>query len=232
MKYPLLLSFAALALSGIGCEIEDETSPDQGEVVDAVEAGCDLYADNCAGCHGATARGDGEHAVHLMPGATDLVAPESANKPAEERFQRIMKGGAMPPYNSAMPAFEGQLSDEQVWQILALLDSMANGGSQVCAWSGSGGGGGGASGAGGGTGGGGNMLAHCTEWCGCLATHCASYAGYPFASPGACETTCQQTDPALIACWQDFCAQVPGDPALAGHTCEHAWGTLGAFECE
>ncbi|MEQ9318024.1 MAG: c-type cytochrome [Polyangiaceae bacterium] len=229
------LSFSIAAGCGEQATPDEEGFRHQGDAA-AIEEGCTLYSQNCAGCHGDQGHGDGLHAMHLMPGATSLVAPESIDKSVEHRFERIMNGGAVPPYNSGMPAYQGVLSEDDVWKILALIHSMAHGGGQVCALEGGAGGAGGTGGAGvggaGGTGGAGGVPPHCTQWCSCLTTHCSTFSGYPFASVEDCHATCMQTEESLIACWQDFCDDVPNNPGLAEHQCEHAWGALGNFECE
>lgn len=233
------LVLAAPSLLWLACEVDE--SPIQ-EDTSAFEAGCQTYARNCAGCHGPKGHGDGQHAQHLVPGATNLVSSQSTGKSAEHRFERIMKGGDLPPYNSGMPAYEGLLTETEVWQVIEFIDSMAAGGSHECRGStgssvgGSSGDGGALNGSGGGgglggAGGGVGAPPECVAWCGCLATYCASFPGYPFADEDACIATCLETDDALVSCWLGFCETVESNPGLADHQCEHAWGGLGDFEC-
>jgi mono/diheme cytochrome c family protein len=40
-------------------------------------------------------------------------------------FWRIMDGGAMDPWNSSMPAQKGILTDDQVWQVVTFLRTLA-----------------------------------------------------------------------------------------------------------
>lgn len=65
MKPHMILAAAAGAALLAGCVIDDGM-PEAGE-------GAALYAENCAICHGATGRGDGELASDLQPKPADLT---------------------------------------------------------------------------------------------------------------------------------------------------------------
>ncbi len=41
-------------------------------------------------------------------------------------FWRVSKGGAMEPFNSAMPAWESGLTDEQRWQVISYVRTLAD----------------------------------------------------------------------------------------------------------
>jgi mono/diheme cytochrome c family protein len=103
-------------------EFASLTNPLAGNA-DAVTAGKDLYAANCASCHGDTGLGDGVAGGSLDPKPANLV---TAAKETTEGYlyYRITKGGMMDPMNSAMPAQEGLLTEEQIWQLVSYIKSL------------------------------------------------------------------------------------------------------------
>lgn len=103
--------------------------------------GCGIYAQQCSDCHGALGRGDGIHAKHLTPAPADLGAPASKSKSDAQLFDRIWLGGAMPPYNSGMPAYKDILSRDQVWQTVSYVRSLSGTMPVACAAPGQGAGG-------------------------------------------------------------------------------------------
>lgn len=98
------------------------TNPFAGDAA-AAEAGKAIYQTNCASCHGDTGQGDGPAGQALDPKPTNLAAkvPEQAD---DFLFWRISEGGAMEPFNSAMPAWKGVLSEEQIWQVITYLRTL------------------------------------------------------------------------------------------------------------
>jgi mono/diheme cytochrome c family protein len=92
-----------------------------------VRLGRDLYFGHCFYCHGADLAGDGPYADALDPRPTSFSDPGTIAILEESYvFWRIAKGGAgLPPEGapsrSAMPAWEGVLSSEQIWQVTAFL---------------------------------------------------------------------------------------------------------------
>ncbi len=88
----------------------------------AATAGKDIYATNCASCHGDTGAGDGPAGSALEPKPAALN--NLGTKGDDYLNWRIHEGGAMEPFNSSMPAFKGVLSDEQVWQVIAYIHTL------------------------------------------------------------------------------------------------------------
>lgn len=85
--------------------------------------GKDIYVRSCLACHGERGDGKGPAAVALpvKPSDTTDQAMVAAMSPAFW-FWRVMEGGLVEPYNamgSTMPAWKGQLSEEETWAVIA-----------------------------------------------------------------------------------------------------------------
>jgi mono/diheme cytochrome c family protein len=92
-----------------------------------LEAGRDIYIQNCMYCHGDALSGDGMFADGLRPRPADFTDPGTIVQLSESYvFWRVAKGGpGLPvegkPWNSAMPAWEDELSPTEMWQVIAYL---------------------------------------------------------------------------------------------------------------
>jgi mono/diheme cytochrome c family protein len=90
-----------------------------------VESGRSVYYQNCFYCHGDVTAGKGVYADALNPVPTNLVE----NIPLLQEsflFWRIAKGGpGLPdeggPWDSAMPAWEEFLTEEEIWEVILFL---------------------------------------------------------------------------------------------------------------
>jgi mono/diheme cytochrome c family protein len=102
-------------------EFAGMTNPFEGDDA-AATAGKATYDANCASCHGPEGRGDGAAAASLDPPAGNLQ--ETAAEAGDDYIHwRIAKGGAFEPFNSSMPAWEGVLSDDQIWQLVTYINT-------------------------------------------------------------------------------------------------------------
>jgi mono/diheme cytochrome c family protein len=84
--------------------------------------GVDLYAKNCAVCHG-SASGDSSSspiAKGLYPSAPQLATEGVEDDPEGASFWRIKRGVRL----TGMPSFGGYLSDQQIWTLALFLKQM------------------------------------------------------------------------------------------------------------
>jgi mono/diheme cytochrome c family protein len=97
-----------------------DATNDVGYTTRAILAGGDLYAANCAKCHGDTGLGNGEMAGDLAPSPA-LLAYLMDQPIAVDPYLlwSISEGGVQ--FGTKMPAFKDVLSKQQIWQIVAYL---------------------------------------------------------------------------------------------------------------
>ena len=92
-----------------------------------VENGRKTYYQNCHFCHGDAMAGDGMYAHGLNPIPTNFTDPGTIAQLQESfLFWRIAKGGpGLPaeggPWDSAMPAWEKFLKEEEIWEVILFL---------------------------------------------------------------------------------------------------------------
>lgn len=89
-----------------------------------IEEGRELFMINCRPCHGAKAMGDGPMSVGQRREPADFTGVETIATLVEGAvFWRVNKGGIkLPregaPWESAMPRWETDLTEEQIWKII------------------------------------------------------------------------------------------------------------------
>jgi mono/diheme cytochrome c family protein len=92
-----------------------------------VENGRKTYYRNCHFCHGDAMAGDGMYAHGLNPIPTNFTDSGTIAQLEENfLFWRIAKGGpGLPaeggPWDSAMPAWEKFLKEEEIWEVILFL---------------------------------------------------------------------------------------------------------------
>ena len=85
-----------------------------------LEAGKAIFKDKCARCHGPGGLGDGPDAD---PDATemDLTNPKRAPRnPDGVVYYKVLNGRKRP----QMPAFKDELTEQQIWQVVAYVQSI------------------------------------------------------------------------------------------------------------
>jgi mono/diheme cytochrome c family protein len=91
------------------------------------KAGKPKYDVNCAGCHGKTGKGDGPAAAALNPKPQDHTDGKIMNSLSDQYlFDIIKKGGISVKKSPIMPANEKKLSDQEIWDVVAYIRSLAN----------------------------------------------------------------------------------------------------------
>lgn len=92
-----------------------------------VKEGGNIYFNNCFFCHGAALDGKGHYAHALSPKPQPFTGTDTIAQLSESYiFWRIVTGGpGLPreaaPERSSMPAWEEDLSEEEVWKVILFL---------------------------------------------------------------------------------------------------------------
>lgn len=128
-----LISALLLVLSGCGEDQIDYPSrqmPDS-PMKDTVQlkAGHDLFMSKCASCHGKPSEGRSSRATFFKPPAPDFTNAHYRKIDPAYLYWRIEVGKTIEPYRSqgsVMPAWGVHFSEDQIWQIVAYLQSRAH----------------------------------------------------------------------------------------------------------
>lgn len=87
---------------------------------DALKSAKSIYKEKCANCHGDAGKGDGPDAARYEPGPADFSdAKRMSNVTDGELFYKISEG------KKPMPVFKTKLTEEQRWQLVLLIRSLA-----------------------------------------------------------------------------------------------------------
>ncbi len=91
-----------------------------GYTIPAIAAGGPLYIAHCSKCHGDTGLGNGDLAYSLTPSPA-LLAYMVQQPIAVDQYLlwSVSEGGKQ--FGTAMPAFKDQLTEDQIWDIVAYL---------------------------------------------------------------------------------------------------------------
>jgi mono/diheme cytochrome c family protein len=90
------------------------------------KAGLEVHKKNCLRCHGELGKGDGPAAKLLKTKPTDWSDKSKMSSLSDQDlFKVITKGGEAAGKSKLMPAFGGKLSDQDVWNVIAFIRSLA-----------------------------------------------------------------------------------------------------------
>ncbi len=81
-----------------------------------------MFGANCMVCHGQTGAGDGPAAASLNPKPANLRVHMAAGHTDGQLFEWISQGID----GTAMPAFEGRLSEQQRWDAINYIRTFAS----------------------------------------------------------------------------------------------------------
>ena len=128
----LAVALLAVALAVAGCE--RATTDDAGvrlkpNDANVVAQGAKVYAAHCAACHGANLQGQPNwrvrDAVGRLPAPPHDATGHTWHHPDEVLFnitkQGVAKVANLKDYDTAMPAFEGVLSDAEIIAVLSWI---------------------------------------------------------------------------------------------------------------
>lgn len=123
MPESILVRGNTVALKGL----KNPLRQDQANLSQNIRAGGEVYFKKCFFCHGDHLDGKGLFGDRFFPPPADFTHPTSlVTLPESFAYWRIMKGGqGLPgkyaPWDSAMPAWENQLTEEEVWKVILFI---------------------------------------------------------------------------------------------------------------
>lgn len=86
----------------------------------AIAAGKAIYKDKCSRCHGPGGLGDGPDAEPDHPEMDLTDAKRAERNPDGVVFHKVANGRRRP----RMPAFKDELSEQQIWSVVAYVQTM------------------------------------------------------------------------------------------------------------
>lgn len=122
---PMSIDFRGKTIQILG--LENPLRKDTARLREYLEEGKKLYYENCIFCHGDDLNGNGHFAHGFNPRPYDFTDQGTIAQLQESYvFWRIAKGGpGLPqestPWNSAMPAWEDRLTEEQIWKVVMYI---------------------------------------------------------------------------------------------------------------
>jgi mono/diheme cytochrome c family protein len=91
------------------------------------QTGKAIYERSCIGCHGPTGQGGRMAAMLAVPPRNLAEQAYMGTRSDQQLFDVISKGGAATGLSAAMTAFGSQLSEQQIWDTVAYIRTLAAG---------------------------------------------------------------------------------------------------------
>lgn len=120
---------AALALAGLGSVTMAQGNPDAAALEnpvaaapESIAAGQASYDQYCASCHGRT--GEGGVGNDLIPDSPNLIDETWTHGSTDGNIFDAIKNGVAP--NFDMIPWSNRLSDDEIWNVVNYLRSLAN----------------------------------------------------------------------------------------------------------
>ena len=109
-------------MSGVPAPYNSMTNP-LPRTHETVERGAKVYEQTCASCHGTTGLGDGPVGRTLSPPPANLAFLSEMPMVQWDPFMywTVAEGGAQ--FGSAMPAFKGTLSKDDIWAVTSYIQA-------------------------------------------------------------------------------------------------------------
>jgi mono/diheme cytochrome c family protein len=112
--------YKALAAMSIDAYPTTYARPPLGSTRDSIRRGRDLFAINCAPCHGRAGRGDGPAGAGLLQLPADLTSSHTADHTSGDLFWWVTHGLGL-----SMPAFGDRLSVTQRWDLVNFVRTLS-----------------------------------------------------------------------------------------------------------
>ena len=91
--------------------------------------GQELFRNKCVSCHGKPSEGRSERAAFFKPASSDFTDAHYQEVDPAYLYWRIETGKTVEPYRSqgsVMPAWGIHFSEQEIWQIVAYLQTRAH----------------------------------------------------------------------------------------------------------
>ena len=132
MRARILIFVLILVAVAGGLALLGRGGPESADATDTalVVLGQGVYAEHCAACHGADLKGEADWRRRRPDGTLPPPPHDETghtwHHPDAQLFAYTKQGGAgvaPPGFKSGMPAFEGVLTDKEIWAVLAFIKS-------------------------------------------------------------------------------------------------------------
>ena len=87
----------------------------------SIAAGKEVYAKNCANCHGESAKGDGRMGEQLDPKPPDLTDADWKHGSTDGEIFKVIHDGAA---KTGMKPYGRKLTEHQIWDVVNYLRSI------------------------------------------------------------------------------------------------------------